>query len=173
MSWSVTYSLQILVESNASIFRVPDIWRQYFAQKTSMLLGYSRKKTATPTIIPTKSKSYSGMLLCWTYKNVWSIGHVCSIQSWCFLPACWACDCSAQMTDGVAVCDDTVWRAQKMILWFRTRDLYVCSRIYVMLWSSGKTSWLQTPKSRVRFPALPDFLCSNGSRMGSTQLLWG
>jgi hypothetical protein len=38
-----------------------------------------------------------------------------------------------------------------------------------LLWSSGHSSWLQTPKSRVRFPALPDFLNSCGSGTGSTQ----
>jgi hypothetical protein len=32
-----------------------------------------------------------------------------------------------------------------------------------------KSSWLPTQRSRVRFPALPDFLSSSGSRTGSTQ----
>jgi hypothetical protein len=41
------------------------------------------------------------------------------------------------------------------------------------LWSSGQSSWLLTQRSRVRFPALPDFLSINGSGMGSTQPLWG
>jgi hypothetical protein len=31
------------------------------------------------------------------------------------------------------------------------------------LWSSGQSSWLQIQRSRVRFPALPDFLRSSGS----------
>jgi hypothetical protein len=39
------------------------------------------------------------------------------------------------------------------------------------LWSSGQTSWLLTQRSRVRFPALPNFLSSSGSGTGSTQLL--
>jgi hypothetical protein len=30
------------------------------------------------------------------------------------------------------------------------------------LWSSGQTSCLQSQRSWVRFPALPDFLCSSG-----------
>jgi hypothetical protein len=34
-------------------------------------------------------------------------------------------------------------------------------------WSSGHGSWLQTQRSRVRFPALPDFL-SSGSGMRPT-----
>jgi hypothetical protein len=37
------------------------------------------------------------------------------------------------------------------------------------LWSSGQSSWLQIHMSRVRFPALPDFLSSSGSGTGSTQ----
>jgi hypothetical protein len=37
------------------------------------------------------------------------------------------------------------------------------------LWSSGQIFWLQIQRSRVRFPALPDFLRSRGSGTGSTQ----
>ena len=37
------------------------------------------------------------------------------------------------------------------------------------LWSSGRSFWLQIQRSRVRFPALPDFLSSSGSGTGSTQ----
>jgi hypothetical protein len=37
------------------------------------------------------------------------------------------------------------------------------------LWSSGQSSWLQIQKSRIRFPALSDFLMSSGSRTGSSQ----
>jgi hypothetical protein len=37
------------------------------------------------------------------------------------------------------------------------------------MWSGGQSSWLQTQKSRVRFPALPDFLSGSGSGTGSTQ----
>jgi hypothetical protein len=36
------------------------------------------------------------------------------------------------------------------------------------LWSSGQSSWLLTQRSRVRYPALPDFLNSSGSGTGST-----
>jgi hypothetical protein len=36
-----------------------------------------------------------------------------------------------------------------------------------------QTSWLQTQRSWVWFPALSDFLCSSGSGTGSTQPLWG
>ena len=44
------------------------------------------------------------------------------------------------------------------------------------LWSSGQSFWLQIQRSRVRFPALPDFLSSSGSRTGSAQpreVNWG
>ena len=44
------------------------------------------------------------------------------------------------------------------------------------LWSSGQSFWQQIQRSRVRFPALPDFLSSSGSGTGSTQpreVNWG
>ena len=44
------------------------------------------------------------------------------------------------------------------------------------LWSSGQSFWLQIQRSRVRFPALPNFLSSSGSGTGSTQpreVNWG
>jgi hypothetical protein len=37
------------------------------------------------------------------------------------------------------------------------------------LWSNGQSYWLQIQRSRVRFPALSDFLRSSGSGTGSTQ----
>ena len=37
------------------------------------------------------------------------------------------------------------------------------------LWSSGQSFWLQIQRSRVRSPALPDFLSSSGSGTRSTQ----
>jgi len=37
------------------------------------------------------------------------------------------------------------------------------------LWSSGQSFWLEIQRSRVRSPALPDFLSSSGSGTGSTQ----
>ena len=37
------------------------------------------------------------------------------------------------------------------------------------LWTSGQSFWLQVQRSRVRSPALPDFLTSSGSGTGSTQ----
>ena len=37
------------------------------------------------------------------------------------------------------------------------------------LWSSGQGFWLQIQRSRVRFPALPDFVSGSGSGTGCTQ----
>jgi hypothetical protein len=45
-------------------------------------------------------------------------------------------------------------------------------RIYCLrqpMLSSGQSSWLQIQRSRVRFPALPDFLRSSASGTASTQ----
>jgi len=39
------------------------------------------------------------------------------------------------------------------------------------LWSSGQSFWLQIQRSRVRFPALPDFLSSSGSGTGPLSLV--
>jgi hypothetical protein len=50
---------------------------------------------------------------------------------------------------------------------WRIESLY-CTR-GPPLWSSGQSSWLVTQRSRVPFPALPDFLSSGGSGTGSTQ----
>ena len=48
--------------------------------------------------------------------------------------------------------------------------------IWPPLWSSGQIFWLQIQRSRVRFPALSDFLSSSRSGTGSTQpreVNWG
>jgi hypothetical protein len=37
------------------------------------------------------------------------------------------------------------------------------------VWSSCQSSWLQIQRSRIQFPALPDFLSSSGSGTGLTQ----
>ena len=39
------------------------------------------------------------------------------------------------------------------------------------LWSSGQSFWLQIQRSRVRFPALPDFLSSSGLERGPLSLV--
>ena len=41
----------------------------------------------------------------------------------------------------------------------------------VPLWSSGQSFWLQIQRSRVRFPALPDFLSSSVSGRGPLSLV--
>ena len=52
----------------------------------------------------------------------------------------------------------------------RKRDFgRIVFRLRPPLWSSGQSFWLQIQRSRVRFPALPDFLSSSGSGTGSTQ----
>ena len=59
-------------------------------------------------------------------------------------------------------------------------DIYIYIYIYIYiwppLWSSGLSFWLQIQRSRVRFPALPDFLSGSGSGTGYTQpreVNWG
>jgi hypothetical protein len=47
-----------------------------------------------------------------------------------------------------------------------------CPSTIPPLWSSGQSAWLLTQRSRVRFPALSDFLSSNGSGTGFTQHLF-
>jgi len=55
------------------------------------------------------------------------------------------------------------------VLQFDSLDLS-CSVIFrPPLWSRGQSFWLQIQRSRVRSPALPDFLSSSGSETGSTQ----
>jgi hypothetical protein len=41
--------------------------------------------------------------------------------------------------------------------------------VNTFLWSSGQSSWLQTQRTRVRFPALSDFLRCSGSGTGFNQ----
>jgi hypothetical protein len=55
--------------------------------------------------------------------------------------------------------------SRQIISWF----MITSSGHRPLLWSSGQSSWVQIQRSRVRFPALPDFLRSSGSGTGSTQ----
>jgi hypothetical protein len=50
-----------------------------------------------------------------------------------------------------------------------SKGFEIMCEISCVLWSSGQNSWLRILRSRVRFPALPDFLRSSGSGTGSTQ----
>jgi hypothetical protein len=65
------------------------------------------------------------------------------------------------------VTSSVVWEVQKM----KHSSIILDCRLDMRppLWSSGQSSWLQIQRSRVRFPALPDFLRSSGSGTGSTQ----
>jgi hypothetical protein len=49
------------------------------------------------------------------------------------------------------------------------RELSALSSLRPSLPSICQSSWLQSQMSRVRFPALPDFLCTSGSGTGSNQ----
>ena len=51
----------------------------------------------------------------------------------------------------------------------RYNNYYLCLINGPPLWSSGQGFWLQIQRSRVRFPALPDFLSGSGSGTGCTQ----
>jgi hypothetical protein len=75
-------------------------------------------------------------------------------------PLLWSSGQSSWLQNGHVLC----------FLW-GTNWIYIC---YVEesrppLWPSGQSSWLQIQRSRVRFPALPNFLRSNGSVTASTQ----
>jgi len=57
-----------------------------------------------------------------------------------------------------------------------TSNYILFNPMWPPLWSSGQSFWLQKQRSRVRSPALPDFLSSNGSGTGSIQpreVNWG
>jgi hypothetical protein len=57
-----------------------------------------------------------------------------------------------------------------VILGTHTKINYLINgELWPPLWSSGQSFWLQIQRTRVRFPALPDFLRSSGSGAGSTQ----
>ena len=61
------------------------------------------------------------------------------------------------------------------VIYFYVYDLCI-TNAWPPLWSSGQSFWLQIQRSRVRFPALPDFLSSSGSGTGSTrprEVNWG
>jgi hypothetical protein len=64
---------------------------------------------------------------------------------------------NAQVVNGELV---TIWKEAFVVLFKTHRP---------PLWSSDQSFWLQIQRSRVRFPALPDFLRSSGSGTGSTR----
>ena len=59
--------------------------------------------------------------------------------------------------------------SQKRLRYSKEKAKSLIIFLYAPLWSSGQSFWLQMQRSRVRFPALPDFLSSSGSGTGSTQ----
>ena len=66
-------------------------------------------------------------------------------------------------------CDNTVFDSH--VPYNSEKKVFVCFIVLQgpPLWSSDQSFWLQIQRSRVRFPALPDFLSSSGSGTGSTQ----
>ena len=68
-------------------------------------------------------------------------------------------------------CSLSLQQSSKWRCWFG-KDIFfsfVCVHLRPPLWSSGQSFWLQIQRSRVRSPALPDFLSSSGSGTGSSQ----
>jgi hypothetical protein len=61
-----------------------------------------------------------------------------------------------------------LYRSRSVSLWAVCKIFSVCGP---PLWSSGQSFWLQIQRSRVRSPALPDFLSSCGYGTGSTEEL--
>jgi hypothetical protein len=74
-----------------------------------------------------------------------------------------------------ALCNGLLVTSPQGLLAYVPSLLPLSPRPYILgiftQWASGQSSWVQTQRSRVRFPALPDFLCSSGSGTGSTQPL--
>ena len=59
------------------------------------------------------------------------------------------------------------------VYWDRTINMETYGLTWPPLWSSGQSFWLHIQRSRVRSPALPDFLSSNGSGTGVHSASWG
>ena len=60
-------------------------------------------------------------------------------------------------------------RSSSEIVLVFIRFMFLCHDVGPPLWPIGQSFWLQIQRSRVRSPALPDFLSSSGSGTGSTQ----
>jgi hypothetical protein len=62
---------------------------------------------------------------------------------------------------------------ESIAITMRTRKLIIMTSLFLQFLFydafGGQSSWLQTQRSRVRFPPLPDFLRSSRSGTGSTQ----
>jgi hypothetical protein len=94
----------------------------------------------------------------WLSYMVLKIDQEFHIQFWCIshMNKCWY--------DVIPLC------RQPALFCYKTLEFLI---FRPPLWSSGQTSLLLTQRSRVWFPALPDFLSSSGSGTGPTQPLWG
>jgi len=65
-----------------------------------------------------------------------------------------------------------IFRMKNLIMVYSGRNMSFLSssnKNQLDVWSSGQSFWLQMQRSRVRSPALPDFLSSSESGTGSTQ----
>jgi hypothetical protein len=91
------------------------------------LQGVASQKSVIFIVTPVKTTDPT-QICCWIelYKNVWSSGHFCSIQSSSFITGCWTMDCSAETSDYFKDCGHTVRGAQTLVLWlkFLWRFLY-------------------------------------------------
>jgi hypothetical protein len=96
-----------------------------------------------------------GDVSCFLWGTIWI--YICCVEE--SRPPLWSSGQSSWLHNGDVSC----------FLW-GTNCIYIC---YVEesrppLWSSGQSRWLQFQSSRVRYPALPDFL-SSGCGTGSTR----
>ena len=121
------------------------------------------------------------------HKATWPYGHMTKypltkteyfkIRNWCHV-LIW-CDHSLAPNKRTDTKINTITIIPSYYQQDATFSIYLFLEIlykWTPLWSSGQSFWLQIQKSRVRFPALPDFLSISGSGTGSTQpreVNWG
>jgi hypothetical protein len=77
-------------------------------------------------------------------------------------------DQETSLQQGPATFMTTVVRTSNPALHILLSFITMCGEQWPRMWSSAQSSWLQTQRSRIRFPALLDFLNSNGSSTAST-----
>jgi hypothetical protein len=96
------------------------------------------------------------------YCFLWGTNWICICYAEESRPPLWSSGQRSWLQNGDELC--FLWGMN----WIYIRVCYL-EESRPPLWSSGQSSWLQIQRSRVRFPALPDFLRSSGSGTGSTQ----